>query len=215
MPHTMQTIWTWESRRNGFPHTGPLWLSPVLWSQELFEEIEDPAEAISRYRSMIQTDYPTAREVPLSWQVADLGERAPFQTHKGEVDGMSVDNGLFAGDDFLHYCTWPKSQASGEQVDWYQLPVRPGRGARMWESFDWLPLPLQRTISVDVLGLLDRRARRAADPASEPRASEKQRKYLADLLRKAGHEPSHDELAGLSKAEAGRRISSLVDQQDA
>lgn len=46
MPHTMQTIWTWESRRNGFPHTGPLWLSPVLWSQELFEEIEDPAEAI-------------------------------------------------------------------------------------------------------------------------------------------------------------------------
>ncbi len=213
MPN-VQTVWTWESRSNGFPHTGPLWLSPVLWSQELFEEYEDPAEAIGEYLLMIQTDYPNAREVPLSWQVADLGERAPFQIHDGKVDGMSIVNGSFDGDNFLHYFTWPESQTTGERTDWYRLPVKAGRGARMWTVLDWLPLALQRAVSVDVLGLLVRRVGTTADTAAEPMATEKQISYLTSLLGKAGREVGADEIRGLSKAEAHRRISALVKQQD-
>ncbi|TSB31882.1 hypothetical protein [Streptomyces benahoarensis] len=212
-PRSELAVWSWESRHNAFPATGPLWLSPVLWSQELFEECEDPAEAVHDYLTMIKTDFPMAREVPLSWQVANFGERAPFQQHDGDVDGMRIINGSFAGDDFLHYFTWPESPTTGERVDWYRLPVRPERGAQMWEAFDWLPLPLQRTVSVDVLGLLVRRARSTTASVPEPRATEKQVTYLASLLRKTGDQVDPEVLAALSKSEARQRISALVDQR--
>ncbi|MEU7267104.1 hypothetical protein AB0A84_25800 [Streptomyces albidoflavus] len=214
MSNTMQAEWTWKSRSNGFPQAGPLWLSPILWSQELFEEHEDPVEAIGEYLLMIRSDYPNAREVPLSWQVANSGERAPFQIHNGEIDGMRIVNGSFDGDNFLHYFTWPESRTTGEQTDWYRLPVKAGRGDRMWAVLDWLPLPLQRTVSVDVLGLLVRRSGTTADAAAEPMATQKQISYLTSLLGKAGREVGVDEIHGLSKAEAHRRISALVKQQD-
>ncbi|MER5747121.1 DUF3072 domain-containing protein [Streptomyces sp. NPDC002225] len=210
-----QTIWTWESRTNGFPHVGALWLAPVLWSQEAFDEYEDPAEAIREYLSMILTDYPGAREVPLYWQVAALGERAPFQPHDGEVDGMRIMNGSFAGDDFLHHFTWPTAQTTGERADWYGLPVKAERCSWMWTALGWLPLALQRTVTVDVLHLLARRVRTTTGSADEPMATEKQIAYLTSLLRKAGSEADADEIRGLSKAEAHRRISALVDQANA
>lgn len=139
--------WTFESLRSGYERTIDLYLLGELDCSAMVDDYYelDGEGQLEQYVQYLGERYPqwlAADAVPILWTVAGKGtfEHAPFQS--GEF-ATGADGWPHA--DFLTEFTWPYDAETGEQLDWFKLPVRIDRFPEFAQALDWLPSALQPT----------------------------------------------------------------------
>lgn len=135
--------WTFESLRSGMQRTTDLWLMPELDYSAVLDDWGhlDGEGQLEEYADYVKSQHPEWIEenaVPILWSIAGRAtfESAPFQT-----GGFGREANR---QDFLSFYTWPWDQATGEQVNWFKLPIR-HRFPEFADALGWTPAPLQPT----------------------------------------------------------------------
>lgn len=148
--------WEFDSLQSGNSRrTEELWLYPELNISAMVDDYLDldGEGQLTEYVRHLSRKYPQYLEqdaVPIYWSVHGEGfgpEPAPFQ------------QGNPTADDFLTFYTWPVSAVTGEQLDWFRLPVRYSRFPEFGEALGWVPSPMQPTAPLRSI-MLSREGRR-------------------------------------------------------
>lgn len=146
--------WYFETHRTGHPRTVDLWLYPELDCSSMVDDYcdYDGEEQLDEYVRYLGRKHPRWLKddaVPIYWSVNGPGvcETAPFQdwatAYAADGSGGQVPDGFH--EDFLSYFTWPYDPQTGQQLDWYQLPVINDRFPGFAKALAWTPSPLQPT----------------------------------------------------------------------
>jgi hypothetical protein len=132
--------WRLQSRRSDHCKVTELYLYPELDCSSCVDDVHPASgeEQLRYYCDYIQRRYRQwwdADAVPIYWSVMGDGdgfgcEQAPF--HRGEE---------FGDRDVLTYYYPPVNLRTGEQVNWYRLPVINKRFPEFAAALGWLPSP--------------------------------------------------------------------------
>ena len=130
--------WTFQSTRQNFQQTIPLWLNYEIDLSACLcdaDDDDDPVEYFAKYlkykkRIGVQ---------PVCWSVQGpcFAEIAPF-----------APSDLWNLDDFLTHFTWPINKDG--PLNWFTLPVV-CRFPDLETGLQWKPSPLQQTIDIDAV----------------------------------------------------------------
>lgn len=139
--------WTFETLHGGHRRTIDLYLLAELDCSAMVDDYYelDGEGQLAEYVQYLERRYPQWLDddaVPILWTVAGPGtyEFAPFQSGRFAATSEAGPH-----QDFLTYFTWPYDRRTGDQLDWFKLPVRNDRFAEFAQALDWLPSPLQPT----------------------------------------------------------------------
>lgn len=146
--------WTFESRRSGIEKTADLFLYPELDCSSMVDDYYDECgetqlEAYIDYLRRHHPEWLDGNAVPIGWSVVSerpsgVFEAAPFDGYL--ADGLDMD--------FLTYFTWPVDERTGEEVHWFDLPVRmEWRFPEFARALRWRPSAFQP--SCPLLDILD------------------------------------------------------------
>lgn len=139
----MSRQWTYRSRHGTPELTEEIWLYGELDGSACVDGCDsgDGADQLRFYVEWIRRNNPEWLDddaVPIYWSVMPAAETAPFQPSFSARVGSPVE-------DFLSYFTWPVDASTGENLDWFQLPVRQERFPALAKAIGWVPSPLQPT----------------------------------------------------------------------
>lgn len=143
-PVATSDLWTFSSRRTGHERTTELYLMPELDCSSMVDDYGylDGEGQLAGYVDYLEHNHPDwlrANAVPILWSVEGRRtfENAPFQ-----VGTFGRDGEWGARGDFLTAYTWPYNEVTGDQVDWFKLPLR-YRFPEFSDALGWTPSPLQ------------------------------------------------------------------------
>lgn len=146
MTYAPETLWRFRSIRSGYERTVRLHLHPELHLSPCVGDVDDASgeEQLDHYVRYLANDgYEALDAIPIYWSVASLdggiGEHAPFAADRFHGTRYRLE------EDFLTWLTWPVNAATGERLDWFQLPVIDDRFPEFAKALGWVPSPLQPT----------------------------------------------------------------------
>jgi len=139
--------WTFQHRYSGYEWKEDLHLYPELDCSSVVDEYYelDGEGQLAAYVRYLEEEYPAwlaADAVPILWTVMGHGicEFAPYQ--RGE-EAEPIPSARH--ENFLTEFTWPYDANTGDDLDWFKLPVKNSRFPEFAQALDWTPSPMQPT----------------------------------------------------------------------
>ena len=135
---TRMAKWSYTDFEGRMTRESELWLYPEINYSACVDEVygESGEYQLQYFVQEVMKHCPEEWEadaVLIYWSVMPVHETAPFQNR----EAWRFD------ENFLSFFSWPCNPGTGENLDWYRLPVINDRFPKFAKALAWTPSPLQ------------------------------------------------------------------------
>lgn len=142
-PAGTQDQWIYRARHFDHERITPLHLFHEISCVPCVDDVHwaDGEEQLEYWVDYIRTRYPgewEADSIAIHWFLTPVHEVAPYGS--GFI-GLDEET-------FLDFFTWPRHAITGEDLDWFQLPVINDRFPEFEQALGYTPAPFQRSFPI-------------------------------------------------------------------